>query len=91
MGANMESGGLKVVAHRIARVNHCCQPNAATIYDETAQVAILFALKDIQPVKRSPFPHTHLFALGSVRLSSSNPKWSLGKESNYPKNRILSG
>ena len=37
------------VALRIARVNHACQPNAATIYDETARVAILFAQKDIQP------------------------------------------
>jgi len=39
----------KFVALRIARVNHSCQPNAATIYDETASVAILFAQKDIQP------------------------------------------
>ncbi len=37
------------VALRIARVNHSCQPNAATIYDEKAGVAILFAQKDIQP------------------------------------------
>ena len=37
------------VALRIARVNHACRPNAATIYDETALVAILFAQKDIQP------------------------------------------
>ena len=36
------------VALRIARVNHACQPNASTIYDETARVAILFAQKDIQ-------------------------------------------
>ena len=37
------------VALRIARVNHACQPNASTIYDETAHVAILFSLKAIQP------------------------------------------
>ena len=30
-------------------MNHACQPNASTIYDETARVAILFALKDIHP------------------------------------------
>ena len=33
------------VALRIARVNHACQPNASTIYDETARVAILFTHK----------------------------------------------
>ena len=38
-----------VVALRNARVNHACQPNASTIFDETARVAILFAQKDIQP------------------------------------------
>ena len=38
-----------IVALRIARVNHSCQPNAAAIYDETACVAILFAQKTIQP------------------------------------------
>jgi len=38
-----------LVALRIARVNHSCQPNAATIFDETARVAILFSQKDIQP------------------------------------------
>ena len=92
MGANMESGGPKAVALRIARVNHCCQPNAATIYDDTARVAILFALKDIQPGEEISISYySHLFALGSVRLSSSSPKWSLGKEFNYLKNRILSG
>jgi len=37
------------VALRISRVNHACRPNAATNYDETALVAILFALKDIHP------------------------------------------
>jgi len=46
-GANMESQW--TIALRIARVNHSCKPNAATIYDETARVAILFAQKDIQP------------------------------------------
>jgi len=38
-----------IVALRISRVNHACLPNAATIYDETGRVAILFAQKDIQP------------------------------------------
>ena len=40
---------LPTVAVRIARVNHSCQPNADTIYDETARVTVLFAIKDIQP------------------------------------------
>jgi len=92
MGANMESGGPKAVALRIARVNHSCQPNAATIYDKTAQVDILFALKDIQPGEEIFISYySHLLALGSACLSNSNPKWNLGKEFNYLKNRILSG
>ena len=37
------------VAMRIAHVNHACQPNAAVVYDETARVAVLVALNDIQP------------------------------------------
>ena len=47
VGENLEARN--TVALRIARVNHACQPNANTVYDETAHVAILFALKDIQP------------------------------------------
>ena len=39
----------EVVALRIARLNHACKPNAVTIYDETARVAILFAQRDISP------------------------------------------
>ena len=45
-GENMSQAG---VALRIARVNHVCQPNASTIYDEMTHVAILFAQKDIRP------------------------------------------
>jgi len=41
--------GRSGVALRIARVNHACSPNASTIYDETARVAILFSQKDLQP------------------------------------------
>ena len=35
--------GRSGVALRIARTNHACRPNAATIYDDTALVAILFS------------------------------------------------
>ncbi len=34
---------------RIARLNHSCRPNAATIYDEEACVEIVFAQHDILP------------------------------------------
>ena len=40
--------GRSGVALRIARTNHACRPNAATIYDDTALVAILFSQRDIQ-------------------------------------------
>ncbi len=46
------TGGVQsevAVALRIARVNHACQPNAGTSYDEIARVAILFAQRDIRP------------------------------------------
>jgi len=45
-GENMPQA---VVALRTARVNHACQPNASTIYDEMAHVAILFSQRDIHP------------------------------------------
>ena len=35
--------GRSGVALRIARTNHAYRPNAATIYDDTALVAILFS------------------------------------------------
>ncbi len=50
-----------VIALRIARVNHACQPNAATIFDETARVAILFAQKDIQPGEEIAFCYYFTF------------------------------
>ena len=91
LGGNMEVSK-KAVALRIARLNHSCQPNAATIYDETARVAILFALKDIQLGEEISISYySRLFALGSARLSSSNPELSLGEEFIYLKNQILSG
>ena len=37
------------VALRYARVNHACLPNTSAMYDETALVAILCALRDIHP------------------------------------------
>ncbi len=48
-GANQDEFTQLIVALRNARVNHACQPNASTIYDETAHVAILFAQQDIHP------------------------------------------
>ena len=45
-GENMPQA---VVALHIARVNHACQPNASTIYDEMACVAILYSQKDVHP------------------------------------------
>ena len=41
--------GASYVGLCISRVNHSCRPNAARIYDETARVEILYALRDIQP------------------------------------------
>ncbi len=49
LGEDKQPDSQTTVTLRIARVNHACQPNAATIYDETAHVAILFAQKDIHP------------------------------------------
>jgi len=90
LGENMERQ--RTIALRIARVNHSCKPNAATIYDETARVAILFAQKDIQPGEvislclYSPF-----FKLDDSNqyVPDMNPEWSLEEELSFVKNRVL--
>jgi len=90
LGANMESQW--TIALGIARVNHSCKPNAATIYDETAHVAILFAQKDIQPGEvislclYSPF-----FKLdaSNQNVPDMNPEWSLEDELSFVENRVL--
>jgi len=59
-----------MVALRTARVNHSCQPNAATSYDDFARVGILFAQQDIQPGEEISFCyysfHYELDSFGSV-------------------------
>lgn len=65
MAENLESQSC--IALRIARLNHACQPNAVTIYDETARVAILFAQKDIQPGEEiSVSYYFQFFRLGHI-------------------------
>ena len=88
-GANVDQQC--TVALRIARVNHACRPNAATIYDETARVAILFAQQDIQPGEEicicyySPF-----FKLDSlVRTPGINPEWNMEQEFQFLKAKSL--
>jgi len=75
------------VALRIARVNHACQPNAAAIYDETANAAILFAQRDIQPGEEISvcyyFPFFWLMPNESFRNNIED-------ELNFCKNRIAS-
>jgi len=89
LGENME--GQMAVALRIARVNHSCKPNAATIYDETARVAILFALDNIEPGEEiSICYYSPFFKLESNQvIPDINPEWSLEEELNFVKNRML--
>ena len=90
LGLNMDSP--KSVAIRIARVNHSCQPNAGSIYDETARVAILFAQKDIQPDEEicicyySPFHSTYI----PPEVCLHPPEMSLEEEFAVIKNELLS-
>ena len=80
--------GQNIVALRIARVNHHCQPNAAAIYDETARVAILFAQKDIHPGEEiSICYYSHFY-----RPSTSEPITDnyLEEEFYSAKNKMLS-
>jgi len=81
-------------AVRIARVNHACQPNTATIYDETARVAILFAVKDIQPGEEiTTCYHAPFFCLSNLTAPypGMNPELNIDEEFNFIKNKILAG
>jgi hypothetical protein len=56
---------MRTVALRISRVNHNCNPNAGTIYDDNARVQILFANRVIQPgeeicISYSNFSSVHM-------------------------------
>jgi len=62
-------GRMKGVALRIARVNHACQPNVSYICDEMTRVAVLYALKDIQPGEEL----TSCYYFPFFRLSSTIP------------------
>ena len=79
------------VALRIARVNHACQPNAATIFDETARVAILFAQEDIQPgTEISICYYAPFFCLiNSNSLPGMNPEFNIEEELKFVKNQVL--
>ena len=83
-GPNTERNG---VALRIARVNHACQPNAASIYDDTACVAILFAQKDIQPGDEITYCYYHPFfsLYQGVDFPDMNPDWNIQEKLNATK------
>jgi len=68
------------------------EPNACTIYDETARVATLFAQKNIQPGEViSIFLYSPFFKLDSSNqnVPDMNSEWSLEEELNFVKNRVL--
>ena len=90
MGEN--NNGQIAVALRIARVNHACRPNAATIFDETAQVAILFAQQDIQPGEEICICYYYpFFRLDSdVRTPAIMPQWNTQEEFTFLKTKSLS-
>ncbi len=79
----------KLVALRISRLNHCCQPNADTIYDETARVAILFAQKDILPGEEISICYYHPFSKFPVEQRSGLPDCSLEEELDVTRNTTL--
>jgi len=76
---------------RIARVNHACQPNAFSFWDETADVRILIALKDIQPGEEvTVCYYKPFFELNSLdHTPGMNPEWSVEEELNFVKNAML--
>jgi len=88
------TGGVQsevAVALRIARVNHACQPNAGTSYDEIARVAILFAQKDIQPGEEiSICYYSPFFSFNFTPFPDMNPDLNIEEEFNFVKNKILS-
>jgi len=79
------------VALRIARVNHACRPNAATIFDETAQVAILFAQLDIQPGEEICICYYYpFFRLDSDVLTPAiMPQWNTQEQFTFLKTKSL--
>ena len=83
-GGNTVGHQIKV-ALRIARVRHSCQPNASTIYDETAHVAILYALTDIQPGEDVTFCYLFAFfnLLSDGLLPGTNPEWSIRQQFDF--------
>jgi len=89
MGENFEQD--QTVALRIARVNHACQPNAAAVYDETALVAVLVSLKDIQPGDEISISYYAPFFVLHSRISmpgmGRDP--SIVQELNYVKKSLL--
>jgi len=77
------------VALRIARVNHACQPNAEAVYDETARVAILYALKDIHPGQEISRCYIwFLFHMG-VEISGMSLDCTIDEVFNFAKNKEL--
>ena len=89
MGGSLH--GPSSVALRIARVNHACQPNTSFTYDETARVAVLFALKEIQPGEElTSCYYSQLFRLSSTILTPyMSPEWSITEELNFVKNELF--
>ncbi len=68
------------------------EPNACTIYDETARVAVLFAIKDIQPGEEISICYYSSF-IGfdsNPRMEGINPDLNAEEELNYVKNQTLS-
>jgi len=86
---NYNLEGQKLVALRISRLNHSCQANAASIYDETACVAILFAQKDIQPGEEICICYYRPFNKFPVEHRSGLPDWSVEEELDFIKNSTL--
>ncbi len=79
-------------ALRIARVNHACSPNASTIFDLPARVAILFAQKDIQPGEEITICYyPKMFSLmPDDRMPGTNPKWNIDEEFSFAKKELKS-
>ncbi len=62
-------------------MNHSCQPNAASVYDETARVAILFSQKDIQPGEEISISYYYPFySKFPPAICYRLPNWSLEEE-----------
>ncbi len=88
LGTNMYDKS--AVALRITRVNHSCHPNAEAIYDEIARVAILFALKDIQPGEEVSICYYPSSYEAPPEMRIGLPDWNVEEGFNVIKNVILS-